>query len=262
MRIINHSLVTAQLYADTARALADTAFSSIEYRPETESTNADAAGMLGDERRGGHTIVAGYQRHGMGRKGRTWEADPESALLFTTILPNDIDAENLWLVPFWTALAVSDALRVFGIGTLLQWPNDILLDGRKLAGILCLSQVNGKRARAACGVGINVHRTNDTIAGAASCDDVSPVEKAALLAAILRRFDETATLFERPGNVIALWEAASTIPGARYRIAPDNAPTPFDAVAVALESGGALRVRRDDATITRVEIADARVLRQ
>jgi BirA family biotin operon repressor/biotin-[acetyl-CoA-carboxylase] ligase len=254
--------VTAGPYADAVRALADTPFSSIEYRPETESTNADAAAILGGARRGGHTIVAGYQRRGTGRKNRSWIAPPDSALLFTTILPGEIDARHLWLVPFWTGLAVHHVVRAFGIDALLQWPNDVLLNGGKLAGILCLSQVTGDRARVACGIGLNAHRTREGFAGAAYCDDVAPVAKAALLGGILGRFNETLPLLHDLGGAVARWESAAAIPGARYRIALDNSPTPFDATALALEMGGALRVQRDDGAIVLVDMADARILRE
>jgi BirA family biotin operon repressor/biotin-[acetyl-CoA-carboxylase] ligase len=253
--------VTAGPYAGVAHALADTTFSSIEYRPETESTNADAASMLGVLREGGHTIVAGYQRHGVGRKGRSWEAAPNAALLCTTILPGELDARQLWLVPFWTAVAVHDALRSLAIATLLQWPNDVLLDGDKLAGILCVSQVTGDRARAACGIGLNLRRGLREIAGAAYCDDVAAVDEPTLLKAILRRFDEMLPLLQECDDVVARWEIAAGIPGTRYRIALDQAPEPFDAAALALELGGALRVQHDDCTIQRVDMADARVLR-
>lgn len=249
------------LYAEAARALAGTRFSSIEYRAETDSTNADASALLGDRRSGGHTIVAGYQRHGMGRKGRSWEAPPDTGLLFTTILPQELTARQLWLVPFWTALAVRGALQTFGITALLQWPNDIVLADGKLAGILCVSHVTGDRARIACGVGLNVRRPAAAFQGAAYCDDTIPVGKPDLLAAILRQFDETLAQLERPSEIVALWQRAAGIPGARYRIALDNAPAPFEATAIALESGGALSVRRGDGTVVRVEMADARVLR-
>jgi BirA family biotin operon repressor/biotin-[acetyl-CoA-carboxylase] ligase len=253
--------VTAGPYADAERALAGTPFASIEYRQQTESTNADAAALLGDPRHGGLTIVAGYQRHGRGRKGRSWEAAPDTALLFTTILPHDVAAERLWLVPFWTAIAVRRALSSLHVATRLQWPNDVLLERRKLAGILCVSQVTGQRARVACGVGVNLRRTPAAVSDAACCDDVAAVDGAALLVAILRAFDETLPLLDRPPDLVAQWEAAADIPGARYRIAPDKVAMPFNATALGLEGGGALRVRRNDGTIERVEMADARVLR-
>ncbi|HEY1868102.1 MAG TPA: hypothetical protein VGG70_07365, partial [Candidatus Cybelea sp.] len=83
-------------YEHVAQALAGTAFGSIAYAEETVSTNADAADLLGDDRFGGHTIVAEYQRRGAGRKGRLWLAPAGTALLCTTILPRGIATANLW----------------------------------------------------------------------------------------------------------------------------------------------------------------------
>jgi BirA family biotin operon repressor/biotin-[acetyl-CoA-carboxylase] ligase len=149
--------------------------------------------------------------------------------------------------------------------TTLQWPNDLLLRDRKLAGILCQSRVTATTARVACGVGINVHR----LAGAgtviepapAFCDEVAPVDRAALLVAILRTYDATLAALDDPVPVIRDWEAAAEIPGRRYRIAKDNAREPFEAIAQSLDQGGGLRVLCDDGSSERVEMADARVLR-
>ena len=252
-------------YRNVAAQLADGPFASIEYREETGSTNADAAELLGDERFGGHTIVAEFQRHGAGRKGRSWHAMPGTALLFSTILPRSIDVDRLWLVPFWVALAVRAGLRNCGVVTTLQWPNDLLLGDRKLGGILCQSRVTAATARVACGVGINVHR----LAGAgtviepapAFCDEVAPVDRAALLVAILRTYDAMLAALDDAGSVMRDWEAAAEIPGRRYRIAKDDAREPFEAIAQSLDEGGGLRVVRDDGISESVEMADARVLR-
>jgi BirA family biotin operon repressor/biotin-[acetyl-CoA-carboxylase] ligase len=253
--------VNAGPYGDLARDLANTPFASIEYREATGSTNADAAHVLGDARFAGHTIVAEYQHHGAGRKGRAWEAPRGTSLLFTTILPHAFPADRLWVVPFWAALAVEEALRGFGIAVLLQWPNDVLRDDGKLAGILCLSQVTADRARAACGIGINVRRGDSEVAGAAYCADAAPVERPALLAAILRRFAETLPRLERPSQIVTRWEAAAGLPTARYRIALDGSGPTFEATALALEPGGSLRVRRDDGIVASVDMADVRILR-
>jgi BirA family biotin operon repressor/biotin-[acetyl-CoA-carboxylase] ligase len=253
-------------YQGVARGLAGSAFGSIEYAEETGSTNADAAALLGDERCGGHTIVAEFQRHGAGRKGRSWEATPGTALLFTTVLPRPIVLENLWIVPFWVALAVRTGLQECGIPTIVQWPNDLLLSERKLAGILCQSRVTAATARVACGVGINVLRTSaagfaDDNVRWAFCSDVAPVERTALLGAILRAFEATLAALDAPERVARDWESAAGIPGRRYRIQHDNQSEPFEAIAQRLEAGGALRVVRDDGRREAVEMADARVLR-
>jgi len=251
-------------YEDVAKDLAGSAFASIAYVEETESTNADAAKLLDDERSAGHTIVAEYQSRGAGRRGRLWLAPAGTALLFTTILPRALAAENVWLVPYWVALAVRSALAEFGIATTLQWPNDLLLGERKLAGILCQSAVTGATARAACGVGINVRRPGaDTGIDPppAFCDDVAAIERPALLRAILRRYERTLSKLDDPEGTIVQWNAAARLPGTRYRIRLDGEAESFAAKAEGLARGGGLRVTRDDGRRETISLADASVLR-
>jgi BirA family transcriptional regulator, biotin operon repressor / biotin---[acetyl-CoA-carboxylase] ligase len=252
-------------YEGVARELAGTAFETIEYAEETESTNADAALLLDDQRYGGHTIVAEYQSRGAGRKGRVWLAPAGSALLFTTILPRTIESESLWVVPYWVALAVRSALLDCGVVTTLQWPNDLLLGGRKLAGALCQSSVSGAKAGVACGVGINVRRPGAAVGiepAPAFCDDVAAVERSALLLAILRRYERALFMLDQPERVTAAWDEAAELPGKHYRIQLDGEAVPFDAIAQGLESGGGLSVVRAGGARETVSLADARVLRQ
>lgn len=252
-------------YGRILGTLAATPFPSISYVEGTTSTNADAAALLGDDRFAGHTIVAEYQSRGAGRRGRTWEAAAGTSLLFTTILPAAVRTDRLWLVPFWAGLAVSAALKDAGTPAILQWPNDILAQDRKIAGILCQSQVTGNLARVACGVGINVVRSGAKATpieeSAAFCEDFAPVERPALLEAILRNYTASLVLLGDERRVIELWEAAAGVPGRRYRIQRDGENEAFEATAEHLEIGGALRVRRDDGEPQSIEMADARVLR-
>jgi BirA family biotin operon repressor/biotin-[acetyl-CoA-carboxylase] ligase len=256
--------VITGLYQNVARDLAGTPFGSIAYVEETISTNADAAELLGDERFAGHTIVAEYQRRGAGRKGRLWLAPAGTALLCTTILPRGIAADNLWVVPYWVALALRAALLDCGVTTMLQWPNDALLGGRKVAGILCQSRVVGPAARVACGVGINVRRPGADPGidpPPAFCDDVAVVERPALLCALLVQYDRRLFMLDDPERIRTEWEIAAGLPGQPYRIAPDGAGESFETIAEGLAEGGGLRVRHEDGRIETVSLADARVLR-
>ena len=251
-------------YEQVAREFAGTPFAAIVYVEETGSTNADAIALLDDERFGGRTIVAEYQRRGAGRRGRAWLAPAGSALLFTTILPRSVDTAKLWIVPYWVAVAVRTALLNFGIRTTLQWPNDLLLGDCKIAGILCQSSVVGPAARVACGAGINVRRPGPD-AGIdpppAFCDDVAAVDRAALLHAILAQYARTLFMLDQPERVMTAWDEAAQLPGRRYRIALDGAAEPFEAIAQSLADGGGLRVVRNDASVEIVSLADARVVR-
>jgi BirA family transcriptional regulator, biotin operon repressor / biotin---[acetyl-CoA-carboxylase] ligase len=251
-------------YEDVARQLTGTPFASIAYVEETESTNADAAALLDEDRYAGHTIVAEYQRRGAGRKGRIWLAPAGTALLFTTILPRSVDTERLWILPYWVALAVRTALLDFGLTTTLQWPNDLLLGERKLAGILCQSSVSGPSARVGCGVGINVRRSGADVEvdpAPAFCNDVAPVERTALLQGILAEYMRTLFMLDQPERVAAAWDEAAQLPGRRYRIQPDGDSQPFEGIAQRLADGGGLQVMRADGTVEVVSLADARVLR-
>ena len=257
--------MTAGPYAWVARELAESPFASIRYVEETDSTNADAAFLLTDEHSGGLTIIAEYQRHGAGRKGRAWHAVPHAALLFSTILPRAIAAEQLWLVPFWAALAMRSALLECGVATVLQWPNDLLLRGRKVAGILCQSCVTGELARVACGIGVNVRHLADADAGIAPppafCDDVAAVDRAALLLCVLREYERSLPTLDEPDRVTSAWDAAAELPGRSYRIQPDSDAPPFDGVAVGLALGGGLQVVRDNGERETISLADARIVR-
>jgi len=241
-------------------------FSQIRSVGVTDSTNEDMAQLLGRPESRGLTIVADFQRRGSGRKGRAWIAPPGCALLFTTALPEPVAADALWLVPFWSALAVHSALAHFGVSTLLQWPNDVLVGGRKAAGILCISRVTGALAWAAAGIGINVRRPADASELAhidpppAFVGDVRPVDRDELLARILSAMDRSYGDLAEPARIVTSWNRAAGLPGARYRVALDGEEAPFEATAIALEDGGALEV--EHAGVRRsISLADARVLR-
>jgi BirA family transcriptional regulator, biotin operon repressor / biotin---[acetyl-CoA-carboxylase] ligase len=258
-------MMEAGPYEEVARALVRGAFASIAYVEETESTNADAASLLDDPGYAGHTIVAEYQRRGAGRKGRAWLAPAGSALLFTTILPRTVDTETLWVVPYWAGLAVRAALLDFGVRATLQWPNDLLLESGKVAGVLCQSSVGGSVARVACGVGINVRRPG-VDAGIdpppAYCDDVAAIERPALLREILNQYERKLFLLDDPQRVRVEWDDAADLPGRQYRFQLDGEAESFQAIAQSLADGGGLRVRRSNGAEETVSLADARVLRR
>ena len=241
-------------------------FSRIQRVPVTGSTNEDVAAVLGEEQARGLTLVADYQEHGAGRKGRSWIAAPGTALLCTIALPDPLPAKELWILPFWAALLVRSAIADFGVNTILQWPNDVLLDDRKVAGILCISRVTGEYAWAGCGIGINVHRpaedaTLPTIdPPPAFLSDSTQVDRAALLQSLLAHAETAYDDLSSPARVMHSWESAANLPGARYRIAVDGEAEPFEAAALHLRHGGALLVEREG-TQREITMADARVLR-
>lgn len=258
-------MATEHPYEAVARELHGTAFSQIRYLSETGSTNDDAFALLGDPAAYGMTIVAEHQTKGAGRKGRSWLADAGTSLLFTTIFPRSISPSSLWIAPFGAAIAIRRALRLNGVPAELKWPNDLLLDGRKLAGILCVTRIVGERAWVAAGVGINVNRTPGSEAGIvpppAFCSDAKQVNRAALLRDVLLNYDVWNTMLEMPPRIARVWERQAGLPGQRYRILKDGETEAFEATAIGLANGGGLIVERNGHRET-ISMADARALRE
>ena len=112
----------------------------------TDSTNARARELAARGAPHGALVTAGEQTSGRGRQGRTWSAPPGRALLGSLVL-----REPPRLLPLIAGIAVAEAV---GLRALLKWPNDVLLDGRKVAGIL----VEGRPQErwAVLGIGLNV----------------------------------------------------------------------------------------------------------
>jgi BirA family transcriptional regulator, biotin operon repressor / biotin---[acetyl-CoA-carboxylase] ligase len=223
------------------------------------------AQMLGEERARGLTLVADYQERGSGRKGRSWIAPPGTAVLCTIALPDALPASDLWVVPFWSALIVAQAMRDYGATPVVQWPNDLLIGKRKVAGILCISRVIGEYAWVGCGIGVNVLRpSDDDVAGItpspAFLSDVTRVDPPELLQALLRHADATYDDLCAPEKIAHAWQLAAHIPGAPYRILLDGESEPFDATALRLLVGGALLVEHAGAQ-REITLANARVLR-
>lgn len=157
---------------------------------------ASTQDMLGPDAPHGAVAVADVQSAGRGRRGRVWQAPPGSALLFSLALrpPCERRRPELSLV---AGVAVADALEAaLGLAVQIKWPNDLMIDRRKVAGIL--AEARGDLV--VLGIGVNVNQTRaelpaGTRVPAASLRTVTGVERprgpllAAILAALERTYD-------------------------------------------------------------------------
>ncbi|MEQ1854067.1 MAG: biotin--[acetyl-CoA-carboxylase] ligase, partial [Chthoniobacteraceae bacterium] len=125
---------------------------------ETTSTN-DVAARLGREgHAGGVAVFAERQTSGRGRFGRRWESTAREGLWFSLLLRPGWPASQWVRLTTWAGVAVAGAIeRVAGQSAKIKWPNDVLVDGRKVAGILteCSTDSSG-RMFAVVGIGLNV----------------------------------------------------------------------------------------------------------
>lgn len=129
---------------------------SLELLAEADSTNAVAADRARAGAPEGLVVVADHQVAGRGRLDRTWETPPGTAVTFSLVLrPRVPPASWPWL-PLLAGHNVAKALTSLGYDARVKWPNDVLLDDRKVAGILVERVETPDGPAAIVGVGINV----------------------------------------------------------------------------------------------------------
>lgn len=132
---------------------------------ETGSTNVDVAELARSGAPDGTAVVAAYQRTGRGRLDRTWQAPPGSSLAVSFLLrPTEVAADRWPWLPLLAGVAAVDAVvGLTGVGAVLKWPNDVLVDEHKLAGILVERVDTPQGAAAVAGIGLNVTQRRDQV---------------------------------------------------------------------------------------------------
>jgi BirA family biotin operon repressor/biotin-[acetyl-CoA-carboxylase] ligase len=131
----------------------------IQVVDETGSTNADLMVALG--RLSAPTLlIARSQTAGRGRAGRHWHSAPGHSLTFSLAWRFGLPVHGLLGLPLAVGVALAESLAMFHVDAGLKWPNDVMLEGRKLAGILIESAAAGRTAEeggwAVIGVGVNM----------------------------------------------------------------------------------------------------------
>lgn len=134
--------------------------------PTIGSTNAEAFDRAAAGERGPLWIVSDRQTAGRGRRGRTWTSEPGN-LFATLLLVDPAPAAHVAELCFVAALAIDDALlghdpALFERAA-LKWPNDLLLDGAKAAGILVEASTRGAGTTVAIGIGVNIAHAPDGV---------------------------------------------------------------------------------------------------
>ncbi len=182
---------------------------------EVDSTNRWALDMARQGAPEGLVAVADHQTAGRGRLGRRWEAPPGTCLLTSILLrPRHLPPARRHLVTAAVALAGADACaQVAGVAAELKWPNDLLVDDRKLAGVLA----EGEGDAVVAGIGINVTWAYE----GATClaehlpAGHAPVDREALLDALLAG---VAGRYGRWDDVAAEYQARCATVGRDVRV--------------------------------------------
>lgn len=180
---------------------------------EIDSTNEEALRWAASETLPeGALVVADSQTAGRGRWGREWLSRPGSSLLMSLVLKPTWTGERLGMLTLACGLATARALEgaeVDGVG--IKWPNDVLIDGKKVAGILVESRLrSGHDHLAVVGIGVNIAGAGDlppevaeraTDLASATGGRLGPGERAALLEGLLAELEEVYETLGRADGV-------------------------------------------------------------
>ena len=218
--------------------------SRLVHLERVDSTQTTAFALAADGAEDRTVVVADYQASGRGRRGRAWEAPPGQSLLCTILVRPRLAPPQWPAYSLVAAVAVAETLaRTAALAARLKWPNDVLIAGRKIAGILLESRVVGDTSTAviAIGIGINLAQRAFPAALAARATSIAieagrTVARDAMLGALLEDFDGWRARLEGEGMapVRARWLALADTIGRRVSI--DG----VSGVAVDLDPDGAL----------------------
>jgi BirA family biotin operon repressor/biotin-[acetyl-CoA-carboxylase] ligase len=185
-----------------------------------DSTNNCAKAVAGIGAAEGTVIISEQQTAGRGRLGRQWQAEPNQNLMFSLVLRPKISPETLNLLPLYVAVAVSEAIeRTTGLNVECKWPNDILYQGKKLAGILIEASTKQNAVEyVVIGIGINVNQMKfegDLLSKATSLrlECQKEVDRLVLFRQVLTSLESGYKAVSSSGfqSVIPQWSARSTM---------------------------------------------------
>jgi BirA family transcriptional regulator, biotin operon repressor / biotin---[acetyl-CoA-carboxylase] ligase len=220
----------------------------------TDSTNTVALRLAAEGAAHGTVVLAEEQTAGRGRFGRSWYSERSSGIYASVILRPALSPALAPAVTLMAGVAAHAAVeRSTGLTVDIRWPNDLLVNGKKVCGILTEMSADMDRLHAVVvGIGINVNHPSIPaelrgIATSLRLEGGKPYSRAQLLAALLREMEKDyhLLLVEGSSAIAKRWSAASSYArGKRIRVLTTAGA--FEGTTAGLAPGGALRIRRDD----------------
>jgi BirA family biotin operon repressor/biotin-[acetyl-CoA-carboxylase] ligase len=235
---------------------------------EAGSTNTLAMEMAAKGVPEGTTLIAEVQTGGKGRLGRTW-ISPKGNLHLSVVLRPDLPTHKAPLITLMGAVTVARAIRTaYNIPAAIKWPNDILVAGRKVCGLLTEMSAEQDRIRhIVLGIGVNVNmpladlppdvrESATTLAAAAG----KSIDRTVLLRQILRELEQRYTAFlKSEDDVLREWKALNMTIGSR--VAVSGFREILEGIAQGIDPEGRLIIRQDDGTTHAVAAGDVTILK-
>ena len=228
-----------------------------EYYDTVDSTNDRIKDRARQNADGGFVISAGTQTAGKGRIGRKWESPTHDSISTSMLLrPEEISLDAIPTITVVAAMAVRDALsRLYGLEGQIKWPNDIVLNGKKICGILTEMELKeGKVWYVVVGIGVNVHNKQfpeDIAFKATSVDlQLAPTgrqgHRGELTKAIWESFKKYYNIFIQTQDMSGLKEEyESHLANCGQRVRIEAQEDSYEATAIGINNRGELIVDAD-----------------
>lgn len=236
---------------------------------EAVSTNTIAMEMAANGAREGTVVVAETQTGGKGRLGRKW-ISPRGNLYLSVVLRPVIPMHQAPLLTLMGAVAVASALRgQCGVDAGIKWPNDILIAGKKVSGLLTEMSAEQDRIRhIVVGIGVNVNMPLEELPAdlrgmttTLAAEAGQAVDRTALLRRLLTEMDRWYQAFlKQDGAVLAEWKLLNVTTGNRVSIG--GAGDPVQGLAQGIDEEGRLVIRLDTGTTRTVAAGDVTIVKR
>ena len=211
--------------------------------------------------------TAETQTAGKGRRGRVWKSPEGTSVSMSILLYPDLEPAKAPMLTIVMGLAVVQGVqRALGVDTKIKWPNDAVLNGKKLCGILTeMSAQIDYINYVVIGTGINVNQMEfpeeiAEIATSLAIEMGHPVNRAKVVAAVLEAFEEDYEKFLEAGDLSGLKEAYEAVLANKDQpVRVLDPKEPFEGVALGITPTGELRVQKEDGTIAEVHSGEVSV---
>jgi BirA family biotin operon repressor/biotin-[acetyl-CoA-carboxylase] ligase len=235
-----------------------------------ESTNSQVLELARTGAPEGALVLAEQQSKGRGRMGRRWESPAGTSLLFSLLLRPPLRPFQAAQVTPCLALAVARAIRsLTDLPAEIKWPNDVLIHGKKVCGILLEMQGQADVLDfVVVGVGVNVLQEPEDfppelrgLATSLFLESGRPLSRPTLLAEVLREAEDFYRRLLEEGfeSLIQDWQKLSCMTGRQVRA--KLAGHTLEGMAIGLDPDGALQVRLDNGVVERLVAGDVEFIR-
>ncbi|MBI3615339.1 MAG: biotin--[acetyl-CoA-carboxylase] ligase [Candidatus Omnitrophica bacterium] len=234
---------------------------------ETTDSTMDVAHRLGQAGEPeGSVVAAEGQSRGRGRLGRSWLSPKGKGIYLSVILRPTLQLAEVPRITLMAAVAVARAIQAAtGLAPEIKWPNDVLIRGRKVAGIL--TELNGELNRVnyiVVGIGMNVNSVKGHLpAHTTSIEEQlgGPADRVKLTQALLVELDRAYDQLLRQGfpSILEAWRGFAHFLGRRIRVVAQGRTV--DGQAVDVDSDGTLMVRTDTGLVESLSAGEVLVVR-